>query len=365
MGKEIITAKQGISIIVLFVVGSAAVLSPGSDAKHDVWISLTLAVLMAFSAVFTYARILSNFPGKDLFDILPVVLGKLPGSIVGLLYVGYSFYLGALVIKNFTEFIQIVSLPLTPPLVIVFFVGVVCIWAVRAGLEVFGRWAGFVLPLLVVIIAIIVILSLTQAEVKNLKPILYNGFGPDLRVAYTVFSFPFAETVIFTLVFFSVKNKFNAYKVYGWGIGIGFIILLVLAVRNLLVLGVETGALLYFPSYSAVSLINLGNFLQRTEIIVSVVFLFAGVSKTGICLYAASNGIAKIFRLGSHSTMTAPIGLLMMCLSCFVFNSTMEMFEWAEKIYPYFAMPFQVIFPIIIFIAAEIKVRSAKRNKSK
>lgn len=362
MKKEIITDKQGISIVVLFIIGSAIVLSPGSEAKQDVWLAILLAFLMALPAVFVYARLLNNFPGKDLFDILHMVLGKLPGKAVGLLYVWYAFHLGALVIRNFTEFIKIVSLPRTPQLFIVAVVGVVCIWIVKAGIEVIGRWAGFVLPLVIVVIVCVVSLSLTEAEIDEIKPILFSGFNPVIKGAFAVFTFPLAETVVMTMIFSSVKNKFNAYKVYGFGVSIGFIVLFVVSVRNVLVLGQATGSTLYFPSYSAVSLIDIGNFLQRIEIIVCVIFLLAGIIKIGACIYAASNGIAKIFNFDSYRILTAPIGFLMMNLSCFIYNSTMEMFDWASKIYPYYAIPFQIILPVVILIAAEIKVRISNQT---
>src|SRR5690242_10017867 len=106
MNKEIITSQQGISIIVLFEIGSAIVLSPGSEAKQDVWITILLASLLSFPVILMYSRLLSIFPGKDLFDILNEVLGKILGKIIALTYVWYVFHLGALIIRNFSEFIQ-------------------------------------------------------------------------------------------------------------------------------------------------------------------------------------------------------------------------------------------------------------------
>lgn len=362
MNKEIITNKQGISIVVLFIIGSATVLSPGGEAKQDVWIAVLLAVLMALPAIFIYARILSIFPGKDLFDILNEVFGKILGKIVALTFIWYAFHLGALVIRNFSEFIRVVSLPRTPQLIIVVFIGLICIWAVKAGVEVIGRWAGFFLPIILIFIAGTVTLSLTQADINNMKPILYNGFQPVIESGFSTFSFPFAETVVFMMFFCSVKDKFKTYKVYTLGIVGGAAILSVIYIRNILVLGVETLSTLYFPSYSAVSMVEIGTFLERIEIIVAVIFLLAGIVKIGICLYAASNGIAKVFNFDGYRVLAAPIGFLMMGLSCFIYTNTMEMFEWASKIYPYYAAPFQIILPVVILIASEIKVRIVKRK---
>lgn len=144
---------------------------------------------------------------------------------------------------------------------------------------------------------------------------------------------------------------------------IGAAILSYLFIRNILVLGADTEHVLYFPSYSTIGLIQVGTFIERIEIIVAVVYLLTGIIKIGICLYAVSNGIAKVFNFGSYRTLVAPIGLLMMNLSCFIYTNTMEMFTWASKIYPYYAIPFQIILPVVILIASEITVRMVKREQ--
>ena len=58
------------------------------------------------------------------------------------------------------------------------------------------------------------------------------------------------------------------------------------------------------------------------------------------------------------------MGLLMANFAYLVYDSIMEMFEWAQEIWPYYAFPFQVIFPLIILIAIEIKAWLHK-NKEK
>lgn len=362
MNKEIITNKQGVYIVILYVLGSAIVLSPGSEAKQDVWIVLLLALLIALPVIFLYARILSIFPEKDLFDILIEIFGKVFGKIIAILFIWYAFHLGAMVLRNFSEFIQVLSLPFTPQLIIVTFTGLICIWAVKAGIEVLGRLAGFLFPILIFTIICSIALSLTKADINNLRPILYNGIKPVMKSTFSVFSFPFAEIVVFMMAFCSIEGRFNTYKVFAIGLVGGAFILLAVYIRNIVVLGANTEDSLYFPSYSAVSLIEIGTFLQRIEILVSFVFLFVGIIKICVCLYVASNGVAKVFNLGSYRMVTVPIGFLMMNLSCFIYSSTMEMFEWASKIYPYYAIPFQVILPIITWILAEIKSKKCKQK---
>lgn len=364
MGKEIITQKQGIVIMITFLLGSSLVLGTGGAAEQDIWIAILAAIVIAIPTFFVYARLLSIYPGKSLFEVAEVVLGKVAGGAVTLLFAGYAFYLGSLVIRNFTEFIKIVSLTETPQYSIAIPMVLLCIWAVKAGVEVVGRWTSIVLPILILSIIAVLFLMLPLTEWRNLKPILYEGLKPVMNNAFSAFSFPFAETVLFTAVLHHLRSNSSSYKVYYWSLAISGIIIVLVAVRNLLVLGTANMSVLFFPTYAAVRLINIGEFLQRIEVLVSIVFLFAGFVKISICLYTASNGIAKVFKMENYRQIVAPVGLLMMMLSFVVYRNAMEMFEWANKTYKYFAFPFQVIIPILILIAAETKVRFARKRRA-
>jgi len=363
MIKGAMTNVQGVAIVVLFMIGSAVVLSPGGAAKQDVWITILLSMLMAVPFVFIYARILQLFPEKDLFEILRELYGNIISKIIALLFIWYAFHLGALVLRNFSEFITTVSLPETPQPVIIVSIGIICIWLVKCGKEIMGQWTGMLFPLLLVAIITQVVLSMTQADFDNLKPVMYNGIQPLIGSAFAAFSFLFAETVILTMIFSWIKNRFNTYKVYYLGLFVGGIILLLAAVRNILVLGAEDASLEYFPSYEAVSVVNIANFFQRIEVIVTIIFMLTGIVKISACLFAASKGLAFVLNFKNYKAIVVPVGLLMMNLACIVYKNTMEMFEWALNIYMYYAIPFQIILPLLIWIFAEIKSRGAKKKE--
>ncbi len=353
--KEIIADHQSIVLVATFIFGSTLILGTGGDAKQDAWLAILVAIPMVIPALFVYARLLSLYPGKDLFDILNRVFGSFIGKFIALFFIWYAFHLGALVIRNFSEFMEIAAMPETPPMVIIFSMGLVCILALKDGIELLARLATFLLPFILLLIIIVVPLSLTQAHPENLKPILYEGWKPVIKGAFSTFSFPFGETIIFTMVLSTLKTKKSPYKSFYFALVISIIIMLIITLRNIMVLG-HMASMVYFPSYIAVSVINIGDFLQRIEVTVAVIFLFAGFIKISVCLYAACNGITKIFNLGDYRRFVAPIGLFMLICADNIYENTMEMLEWI-KYYPYYVIPFQIILPIIILIGAEIKVR--------
>jgi len=364
MQKEIITNKQGIFIMSMFIFGSSIITGAGGQAKQDVWLAILMALVMSLPMLFIYSKLLMLYPGKDLFDILKEVFGNVVGKIISLLFVWYCFHLGTLVIRNFSEFVNVISFPETPQPLMIVFVGLFCIWMVKSGIEVLGRWTAFVFPIIMVILIGTIILSMTKADFNHLRPILYDGIKPVLPVSFTLFAFPFAEVVVFTMLFSSLKDSKKTFKVFLTGALISCFIMLIISVRNVLVLGPTLTEDSYFPSYIAVRAINIGDFLQRFEIVVALVFIFGGFVKISVCLLAASKGVAKILDIKNYRYVVAPVGFLMMDLANIIYENTMEMFVWV-KIYPYYAIPFQIILPIIILIAAKIKIKvKSKQQKS-
>lgn len=363
MQIEQITDKEAIVLLIVFVIGSTLIIGIGGEAKNDAWISGIVGIIMAFPMLLIYSRILSLFHGKDLFDILNIVLGKVVGQIVAIIYIWYAFHLGALVLRNFGEFVNTVAMPETPMLVTLVCLGLICITAVKLGIEVMGRTTTFFLPILISILAVVQLLSIPEFHLNYIKPILGDGITPVLKGGFSAFSFPFAETVLFIGVFDSLKTKRSPFKVYSFGVLIPFTIIIATTLRNIAVLGNMLGSF-YFPSYAAVSMISIGDFLQRMEVTVSIVFIYGAFIKSSICLLVACRGIAKMFNLKDYRSIVIQTGLLMIYFSYIVYDNIMEMKYWAFKVYAYYAFPMQVILPIIIWIFAEIKTKKMNEKNT-
>lgn len=360
MRKEYITQKEAISIMMIFLFGSSFILGIGAQSKNDAWISGIVGLIMAIPFIFIYARVSSLFPEKDLFEMLDMIFGKIIGRIFSILYIWYSFHLGALVVRNFGEFIITVAMPETPLFVSMLCLTIVNITVVRSGIEVMGRTSAYLLPVLLFIIIAVQIMGFPLFNFSNIKPLFGNGWSLILLGSTTAFAFPFAESVIFISILSSLKPKSSHYKVFFIGTLVSGILIILITLRNILTLG-GLQANIYFPAHVAVSRINIGEFLQRIEITVALVFVVGAFIKTSVCLLVACKGIAYLFHLNDYRSTVIQVALLMLYLSVILYGSIMEMGNWAFQTYFYYAFPFQVIFPIIILITAEIKVR---KNKS-
>jgi spore germination protein KB len=356
MNRERITDKQGICLLIEFFIGSSLILGMGGTAKNDAWLAIISGIVMSIPMLLVYARLLSLHPGKDLFQILDVTMGKVLGIAVSVIYILYAFYLGALVFRNFGEFINIVALPETPMIIPLLFLALVCIMGARSGIEVLGRTVTFFIPLIFVILIFVTSLSIPQLKLNYLKPVLGNGLGPVLHGGFATFSFPFAESVLLICVFTALKSKKSPYRIYFIGLLIAAVTFVAVSVRNTALLGGLLGNY-YFPSYTAVGIIQVDDFFQRIEVTVSFVFLFSVFVKSTVCLLAACKGIARVLRLSDYRSVVFHAGLLMAYFSYSLYQNSLEMREWSHMVYPYFAFPMQVILPVAVWTIAEIKLR--------
>lgn len=72
-------------------------------------------------------------------------------------------------------------------------------------------------------------------------------------------------------------------------------------------------------------------------------------------LYSISMGISQLFKLDDYKPFITPISLITIAMSLWILESAFEQPRWAEEVYPFYALPFQVIIPIIILIISIIK----------
>jgi len=355
--KEELSGRQLACITALFIIGSSSVIGNSGIAKKDTWIAVLAAIAIAVPLILIYGRISALFQERNLFDIIYRVFGKRLGWVITLLTSLYCFHLGALVLRDFPEFIQAVSFQKTPKIIFAMLLGLLCAYLAKLGVRTFGK-AGILFSALVGVVAVLTfLLLLPSMNVHNLQPVLAMPPGVIAQNAAKLFSTPFGETVLLLCLFCNMKSGQSRPKAYLTGLLLGGLYLVMSVLRNILALGAGNFSSLYFPSYSVVSTINIGDFLQRLEVLVSSYMLLCDITKIAVALYATCLGVAKLAGIDDYRKIVLPVSWLMIALSLAAFQNTMEFFSWPPLYYIY-ALPFQVGLPVILWIWAEV-------NKSK
>lgn len=349
-------------MVALFILGSSLLLGISSHSKQDSWIAFLLSMTCFLPILYIYIRLMHLYPGLNLFEICLEVFGKIVGRIVVILYVLYALDLGALVLRNYSEFIQVRVFNQMPQSISLIAMILAVIYASKKGVEVLARWSAIALPIILFLVAVVTILLLKDMHLSYMLPIGEN-IQEVPQDAFDDFSFPMAETVLFLSLLNNLRKGDKPGKTCLIGLLIGGGVLLISLLRNFMTLGVALHEDKWFPSYAAASLIIAGNFLSRIENIVGANLILGGFVKISVCLLAASMGSAKLFNEDNYRPFVAPLGLMMAALAGILYNSIMEMYDFID-VYPYYASLFEIVFPILLCVTAETKmiIKSKKEH---
>ena len=356
MTNHVITDKQTQSIFIMFGLGSLAASGISPVAKQDTWISVLLASIMMLPFIALYIRITTLYPGLNLFEIIFKIFGKFFGKIISLIFIIFAIHLGSMIIKVCTTFIRILNMPQTPELLTVAFILLVAIWSVTCGPENVGRLAKFSWFILASSIFITFIIGLKDMNFSNLKPIMETNFKTLLGSAFNFCMLPFGEMILCFCFFSSVSAKASPSKLILRSHVSIIVIFLAVMLRNILVLGVTTALLVDYPSYACVSILSIGDFFTRMEVLIGINLFLAGFIKVSVCLYTSSLGIAKVLHIQDQKSVVVPCALLMGTLSTMLYSNSMDLSNWL-KIFQFYAIPYEIILPLIIWIGAEIQTR--------
>ena len=363
MDNNTIDRRHAFSLAVLFVFGSSVVTGGTRFAGQDTWISLIAATLISIPLLLVFARISSLYPDKNLFEIINTLLGKVVGSIVSVVMTLYCFHIGVLIIRGFTEFVQILALFKTPQFIIGLCIAFLAAWVVKNGEESLGRIGALFFLIVSAMVVLTCLLSLNKIKPENLMPVA-EDVGLISKSAVHFLNFPMAESIVLLAVFGYIKKEQGRVKPLVWGVIFGSFLLLLYVLLGLSVLGVPAYEKLYFPFYTVAGTINIGDFLQRIEVIVSGSFVFSTFIRLSLCLFATVKGMSSLTGKKENAVMIFAVAVLMVAASVFMFKNTPELFEYLN-FNIICTLPLQIALPLVLWIIAEIRKRKTGQTAPK
>jgi len=356
--KGKISPGQIFLLVMAFCLGSTLLRIPAAGAGHDDWLAIIFGLTEGLLFAFIFTSLSLKFPGKTLVEFNDLIYGPFLGKIISLGYLFYFFLLITLALRLFGDFLTGLIFPLTPFVVLIGLMTLVCASAVRNGIEVIARCSQILVPFTILFIILTVFLSLTSMEFTNFFPIFDLPLTEFLRISHYTATFPFGESVAFLMILAftgqDLKTIKKARRFLMLGLVGGGIVLIIAAIRNTGLLG-GTKVITNYTSYQALRLINVGEIFTRTEILVAVNFLAMGFLVISILFYNTALGMAQILKLRTYLPLVLPLGALLICTSIIQFENILEYRLFSEFITPYFALPFQVGIPLLSLLICKIK----------
>lgn len=341
--------KQYFTVFVLFFIGSTMAFGGNTVAGRDSWIGVIIGTILALIMYFIYFKLIDLYDGKKFLDINKIVYGEKLGILVNIIYGICALLLAFISINMLTFFINITSLTKTSTVIIFIFIIIGAFILAKSGSMSLVRFSEIVCFLVVVITAVSLLLSISDINISNILPVLESETGDILSSSYTILMLPFLEG-LFVLALFYKKDKKNK-KFINIAIIFSGIIIMLSSLRNLFVLGYPAIKSFNYPSYAAVSLINISSFIQREEVLVSIVFVLCYMFKSAILINFASISIRN-----KNSNKILAVLCSLLVIGNFFIDNIMKMFEFILIYKNILVLPL-IILPIITIIIALIKER--------
>lgn len=341
------------ALIAMFLVGTSLISGGMIGAGPNSWFCILIGTLLFIPMIWVHAQILNLYPGRNFSENILLACGRTAGKIICFLYLINAVALGGSILRTFSEFIHIVGMTDTPRIAIAISLVLVLVLILKCQVYVTARIAKFTIPFLYISVVITVVCSINNMEISNLKPVLNCRFPTIAHGVFGFFTTPMGELVLFNPLFQFLNRKEKIFPVFLKGSLLGVFILLVARLRNNLILGMSSSTFT-FASYVSVSVISLGEFFTRIEILIGINLLLSGFLKLCVTVFTASDSLIHVFQLKNYLYSVGPSLLLILIFANFITKNFAEYSVWL-KIYPFFAFPFQIILPIAILITGKIR----------
>ncbi|WP_019119677.1 GerAB/ArcD/ProY family transporter [Brevibacillus massiliensis] len=354
-----ISAWQFAVLVTLFTIGSSILVVPASlsaFAYQDAWIAALIGVGTSLLLVWLYCAVGNISPGKSLIEINEKLLGKWAGKTVSFLLILSLFFAGAASALYYVGFFLTTHvMPQTPVHALnILFVAVI-VMGTRLGIETLARSAEILFPFFAVLFGVMFFSTVPQIHLDYLQPVLEKGAKPIATAVISYLSFAILPDIILLMIFPYVHQDSAARKAFLFGNFIGGLVLTIIVTLSLLVLGPEGTTTHLFPSYALAQKIKIGDFLQRVEVIVAIMWFITFFFRLTIYLYGIALAAAQIFELKHYRPLVLPLGMILVVLSLVIFPNVAYEKNWDTKTWIPYILSVGLFLPLFLLGIAKFR----------
>ncbi len=304
-----------------------------------------------------------RFEGKDLIDIAGIAGGSPLRIVCGLVITGTLFYLSSTVLREFSEDMKVVSLPISPIsyIMIIFIIGIVA--GSYLGMEPIVRYHAIIVPVIAAGYIIILLGAAPQMDSTNLLPVLGNG-------AYNIFAKGFFKISVFgeLIILFLLPPFLKSYKnvrTAGYAaIGFSSFFLVIGTLVYLLVFPYPSNLEQILPIFQLARLIHLGRFFQRIEAIFIFIWAMAAFLYLTAVFYFMLYAFAKTAGLKYIRPLILPFGVLVFS-SAFLPPNLVAVVKMNMWFFSGSAWLITFVFTGIILLLANMRKKAQKESDQK
>jgi len=260
-----------------------------------------LGTFIACIGLWVITRLGIRFPNLSIVQYSQDVIGKWLAWVGGVLVVFFFAILTSLTAREFGEVMGSFILSKTPLEITVIVMLLLTAISTRVSITTFAYIHYFYFPIILAPALLIIVLSLKNAEVINLLPIL-SGNKPGIILSD---GFPiaglFQGTFIMTAVIPAMRRPERAMSAGLWGMLIAGGIYLMIVVATVAVFGVEYTKLALWPTLELARLTALpANIMERLDALFLIVWVTAVFTTLLSTYFLTVHCMSNLFRLRDH-----------------------------------------------------------------
>jgi spore germination protein KB len=316
--------------------------------------------LAGFVSLWAVAKLGQRFPLHTLPQYGEILLGKTLGKIVGGAYALYFLVVNILIIREFSDFLTITLMPETPGVIFSAIIVLIGAYAASKGIEVIARMTQFVLPLLVFTLVFLLGLATPNMELGKLQPFLEGGVLPVIWGSVVPASC-YGEIVVLVILL-PIVNKPQEIKRKG-ALALLAVLFFLTAdtLITLTIFGPNLTGDLLFPFWYLAKYIEFGNYLQRTESLIVLLWMTSIVIKVAVFYYLVCFTTAQVLSLKGYKPVVYVAAFVQILGATFLFKNTPQLSEFLSQNWPPFELLFEVGLPLILLAVAVIRGKQARR----
>lgn len=365
MTKLAVSQRQLALLLAAFIVTPSVINLPQvltRTAGMDSLFSLVFAAVYTLLWISVMAWFAKQYPGKNMFEVTRIVLGKWGGGLLNLLILVHFWFILTRDTRLINSMIKSILLERTPPEFILLLLFLVLIYYGKTSVEIAARVNEMMFPILFVMVLIFPLLlsndlSLNVSDPFFVRPPAQIGVDSLLAMAW------FGDVTVIGVF----QDKVSSMKMFRagarFGVALALVYLLVTLGTCLAVFGSDVTAREIFPVYALTSQIHLTDFMDRIDLPLFCIYFPVYAINTVVSFLALLIGIASFTGTRDYTPYARPFGYLLLLTSLIAFPGTIEVGLFSNYGMPVFVLIVQPLGFLAMILVQWIR-KNRKRKRS-
>ncbi|MDF9844370.1 MULTISPECIES: endospore germination permease [unclassified Paenibacillus] len=326
-------------------------------AKQDAWLSILAAGCIALVIALLVTAVARIFPGQNLIDFAPSVLGTWPGKLVIVIYLVQWYTITPIVLRQFSDLVSVMLLPETPEeFVILLMVLLIAYASYSGGIEGIARCSEFLGPIILIMVVLVLLANINNINLKHILPfyadsgyknIIKGALAPASYLGHSVEYLMFAS-------FLSQPRKGRAYTILA--VLVANLIVLLTTIMIIAVLGVNLSPNMWYPFFEMAQKISLFGFIDNFDAVPVVIWISSVFVKLAVYFFLLSYGTAQFLKIRSWRIMTWFIAPVMFVFALIPQNVIEATTNYLQRYWVPFALPVNMLgLPFLLLVIGKLK----------